>query len=87
MKDLHKTELPRQLSSQEPSCIASAGDAGDSGSNPGSRRSPGEGNGSPFEGNANSSIAWKIPWTDEPCSLPSTNHKKLATAEQLSMHD
>ena len=44
---------------------ASAYNAGDTGSIPGSGRSPGEGNG-------NSSIlAWKIPWLEEPGGLQS----------------
>ena len=33
----------------------------DAGSLPGSGRSPGEGN-----GNHSSTLAWKIPWTEEP---------------------
>ena len=37
-----------------------SGDAGDSGSNPQSVRSPGEGNDNP-----SSFLAWKIPWTEE----------------------
>ena len=49
---------------------ASACNAGDLGSIPGSGRSPGEGNGNP--GNGNSSIlAWRIPWTEEPGGLQS----------------
>ena len=35
--------------------------AGDMGSTPRSRRSPGEENGNPI-----SILAWKIPWTEEP---------------------
>jgi len=37
---------------------ANAGDAGDTGSIPGSGRSPGEGNGNPLQ-----YLAWKSPWT------------------------
>ena len=40
---------------------ANAGDAGDAGSNHGSGRSPGEGNGNPLQYSC-----WKIPWTKEP---------------------
>ena len=40
---------------------ASASNAGDPDSIPGSGRSPGEGNGSPHS----SILAWKIPWTEE----------------------
>ena len=39
---------------------------GDLGSIPGSVRSPGKGNGSPF-----SMLAWKIPWMEEPGRLQS----------------
>ena len=45
---------------------ARAGDAGDGGSIPGSRGSPGVGN-----GNALQLLAWKSPWTEEPGRLPS----------------
>jgi len=41
-----------------------AGDLRGMGLTPGSRRSPGEGNGS--------ILAWRIPWTEEPGGLPST---------------
>ena len=40
--------------------------AGDVGSIPGLRRSPGEGNGNPLH-----ILAWKIPETEEPGGLPS----------------
>ena len=40
--------------------------AGDLGSIPGSGRSAGEGNGNPLQW---ISIAWKIPWTEEPGRL------------------
>ena len=40
---------------------ASASNAGDPGSIPGWGRSPGERN-----GNHSSTLAWKIPWTEEP---------------------
>ena len=44
---------------------ASAYKAGDLGLIPGSGRSPGEGNGS------SSTLAWKIPWMEEPGGLQS----------------
>ena len=40
---------------------ANAGDARDTGSIPGTGRFPGEGN-----GNSLHTLAWKIPWTEEP---------------------
>ena len=40
---------------------ASAGDVRDLGLIPVSGRSPGEGNGNPLQ-----SLAWRIPWTEEP---------------------
>ena len=43
-----------------------AGDTGDVGSVPGLKRSPRIGNGNHF-----SILAWKIPWTEEPGTLPS----------------
>ena len=43
---------------------ASACNAGDLGSIPGSRRSLGEGN-----GNQSSTLAWKIPWMEDPGRL------------------
>ena len=45
---------------------ASACNAGDLSSIPGSGRSPGEGNGKPL-----STLAWKIPWMEEPGRLQS----------------
>ena len=42
---------------------ANAGDAGDIALIPGSKRSPGEGNGQ------SSILAWKIPWTEEPGAI------------------
>ena len=44
----------------------STSNAGDSGSIPGSGRSPGEGN-----GNHSSILAWRIPWTEKPGRLQS----------------
>ena len=43
---------------------ASAHNAGDPGSIPALGRFPGEGNGNPL-----STLAWKIPWTEEPGRL------------------
>ena len=61
--------------------------AGDTGSIPGSERSPGEGN----PGATQSSIlAWKIPWTEEPGELQSMGLKRvrhdLETKEQQPQH-
>ena len=51
----------------------SAADAGDAGSVPAQRRSPGGGNGIPLQ-----PLAWKIPWTEEPCGC-----KELDTTEHI----
>ena len=53
---------------------ASAYSVGDPGSIPGSGRSPGEGNGNPL-----STLAWKIPWTEEPVRLQSIRLQKNRT--------
>ena len=50
---------------------ASAWNAGDPGSIPGSGRSPGEGNGH------SSVLAWRIPWTEEPGGLQSTRSQRV----------
>ena len=51
---------------------ANAGDAGDTGSIPGSGSSPGGGNAT------HSSIrAWKIPWLEEPGKLQSTGSQRV----------
>ena len=55
---------------------ANAGDAGDMSSVPGSRRSPGEGNGNPLQ----ALLAWKTPWIQEPGRLQSI-------ASQRAGHD
>ena len=52
---------------------ANAGDIRDAGSNPGSERSPGEGNGNPL-----SILAWKIPWMEEPDMLQSIGLQRVA---------
>ena len=51
---------------------ASASNAGDLGSIPGSGRSPGEGN-----GNHSSILAWRIPWTEKPGRLQSTGSQRV----------
>ena len=51
---------------------ASASNAGDLGSIPGSGRSPGEGNGNPLQ-----DFAWKIPWMEEPSRLQSMGSQRV----------
>ena len=51
---------------------ASVCNAGDPGSIPGSGRSPGEGHGNPLQ-----SLAWKIPWTEEPDRLQSMGLQRV----------
>ena len=51
---------------------ASAYNAGDLGSIPGSGRSPGEGN-----GNHSTILAWKIPWTEDPGRLQSMGSQRV----------
>ena len=46
--------------------------AGDPGSIPGSGRSPGEGNGNP-----SSTLAWRIPWTEQPDGLQSMGLQRV----------
>ena len=71
-------DFPHSLVGKESAC-----NAGDLGSIPGLRRSPGEGNGSPL-----SILAWKIPWTEEPGGLQSMGWQRvrhdLATKPQPS---
>ena len=55
---------------------ANAGDTRDAGLIPGSRRSPGEGNGNPS----------RIPWTEEPGGYSPRGHKESDAIEQLSTH-
>ena len=57
-------DFPMVLVVKNPS--ANAGDIRDAGSIPESRRSPGEGNGNPFQ-----YLVWRIPWTEEPDVLHS----------------
>ena len=65
---------------------ASACNAGDQGSIPGLGRSPGEGNGYPL-----CTLAWKIPWTEEPAKLQSMGLQRVgcdwATSLSLSSKD
>ena len=49
-----------------------AGDSGDAGSVPGLGRSPGRGNGNPL-----STLAWEIPWTEEPDGLQSMGWQRV----------
>ena len=51
---------------------ASAYNAGDRGSIPGERRSPGEGNGNPLQ-----YLAWKIPWMEESDRLQSMGSQRV----------
>ena len=51
---------------------ANAGDVRDLDSIPGSGRLPGEGNGKPFQ-----TLAWKIPWTEEPDRLQSIGSQRV----------
>ena len=51
---------------------ASVYNGGDPGSSPGLGRSPGEGNGI-----HSSTIAWKIPWTEEPGKLQSMGSQRV----------
>ena len=56
--------------------------AGDSGSIPGSGRSPGEGHGNPLQYSS-----WRIPWSEEPHGLQSTGvTKSRSQLRWLSMH-
>ena len=55
----HGVSFPGGSGGKESAC-----DGGDPGSIPGSRRSPGEGNGT-----RSSILAWRIPWTEEPGGL------------------
>ena len=67
----------------------SACTSGDPGSIPGLGRSPGEGNGNPFQHSClenplekemaihSSTLAWKIPWTEEPGRLQSMGSQRV----------
>ena len=58
----------------------SACNVGDLGSIPGSRRSPGEGNGTPLQ-----ILAWEIPWTQEPGGLQSTGSLRVGHDRATSL--
>ena len=62
---------------------ANAGDVRDMGSIPGSGRSPGEGNGSHCPG---STLAWRIPRTQEPGGLQSMGSQHQTQLKRLSTH-
>ena len=53
-----------------PDCDAGA--TGDAGSIPGSRRSPGEGNGNPLQ-----YLAWRSTWIEEPGGLQSIGSQRV----------
>ena len=55
----------------------SACSAGDSGSVPGSGRSPGEGNGNPPQYSLLNILAWRIPWAEEPGRLQSMRSQRV----------
>ena len=59
----------------------STSNAGDSGSIPGSGRSPGEGN-----GNHSSILAWRIPWTEKPGRLQSTGSQRVGHDGATSLY-
>ena len=63
--------IPWWLSRKEFACSA-----GDSGSIPGSGRSPGEGNSNPLHFWLASVLAWRIPWTEEMGGLQSMGSQK-----------
>ena len=63
----HITGSPGGSDSKESACSA-----GDPGSTPGLRRSPGEGNGDPQP-----ILAWRIPWTEEPGQLQSMGSQRV----------
>ena len=60
--------------------LVDARDAGDLGSVPGSRRSPGGGDGNP---NQSSILAWKIPWTEKPGGLSPQSCRESGVTERL----
>ena len=67
---LYQHGLPRWLSGKESACIAGA--TGDTGSIPGSGRSPGEG-----MATHSSILAWRILWTKEPGGLQSMGSQRV----------
>ena len=68
-------------------CKASACNVGDPGSIPGSGRSPGEENGNPLQYSFQAStLAWKIPWTEEPGRLQSMGSQRVRQDWVTSHH-
>ena len=57
-----------------------SGKAGNPGSIPGLQISPGKGNDTPLH-----SLAWRIPWTEEPRRLHSMGYKESDMTEQLTL--
>ena len=74
VKNVKQWELFYSLREKATRVRASACNAGDLGSIPGSGRSPGEGNGT-----HSSILAWRIPWTEEPGRLQSMGVAKSQT--------
>ena len=62
---------------------ASAWNAEDLGSIPGSGRSPGEGNGNPPMATHSSTLAWKIPWRESLIGYSPWGYKESDTTERL----
>ena len=60
--------------------LVDARDARDLGSVPGSRRSPGGGDGNPNQSNI---LAWKIPWTERPGGLSPWSCRESGVTERL----
>ena len=71
-----KDDLPLEWASQAALVVknlpANAGDIRDKGSIPGSGRSPEEGMATP-----SSTLAWRIPWTEEPGGLQSIGSHRV----------
>ena len=70
------TEIPCDSNGKE-----SAYDAGDQGSIPGLGSSSGEGNSSPLQYSHSNTLAWKIPWTEEPGRLQSVGSLESDTTD------
>ena len=70
------TEIPCGSNGKESAC-----DAGDQGSIPGLGSSSGEGNSNPLQYSHSSTLAWKIPWTEEPSRPQSVGLLELDTTE------
>ena len=68
-----KAGFPNGSAGKESTC--KAGDTGDSGSVPGSGRSPGGGHAT-----HSSTLAWRIPWTEEPGGLQSMGSQRVEHA-------